>query len=285
MFKIGEFSKIAQVSGRLLRYYDQIDLLKPAHTDPATGARYYSASQLPRLNRILALKELGLTLEQVGTLLDEDISTEEIRGMLIMKKAQVAQTLQEEFERLQHIESRIQQIDEDGTLKDYDVVVKEVPTQGYFALRHTFADLAEARALLGEVQRALPGAVKNRALGYLALVVYSEYYETENLDMAMGFLLNEPVEARLALGEGLVMTPQNLPGTQTMVSAIRVGGIEMSHISYSAIGVWVEENGYQFAGPGREVFLRNPLLGDEGEPVTEIQFPVKRATPAEFLLT
>jgi MerR HTH family regulatory protein len=60
MFRIGEFSQVARVSGRLLRYYDSIGLLHPVRIDPQTGYRYYSASQLPRLNRILALKELGL---------------------------------------------------------------------------------------------------------------------------------------------------------------------------------------------------------------------------------
>src|SRR5581483_10239178 len=59
MFRIGEFSKIARVSGRLLRYYDEIGLLSPQSIDPETGYRYYSARQLPRLNRILVLKELG----------------------------------------------------------------------------------------------------------------------------------------------------------------------------------------------------------------------------------
>ena len=60
MFRIGEFSQIARVSGRLLRYYDSIGLLRPVRTDPQTGYRYYSAAQLGELNRILALKELGL---------------------------------------------------------------------------------------------------------------------------------------------------------------------------------------------------------------------------------
>ncbi len=56
MYTVGEFSRIAQVSKRLLRYYDQIDLLKPDHSDPATGYRYYSAGQMTELNRILALR-------------------------------------------------------------------------------------------------------------------------------------------------------------------------------------------------------------------------------------
>src|SRR5215475_7733944 len=79
MFKIGESSKIAQVSGRLLRYYDDIGLFKPQHIDPWTGYRYYTADQLPRLNRILALKELGLSLDQVKQLMESDIDADEIR--------------------------------------------------------------------------------------------------------------------------------------------------------------------------------------------------------------
>ena len=66
MFKIGDFSRIARVSCRLLRYYDEIGLLKPGSTERDTGYRYYSASQLPRLNRILVLKELGLSLEEIA---------------------------------------------------------------------------------------------------------------------------------------------------------------------------------------------------------------------------
>ena len=66
MFKIGEFAQIAQVSDNLLRHYDAIDLLKPIHVDEWTGYRYYSAAQLPQLNRILALKDLGLSLEDAG---------------------------------------------------------------------------------------------------------------------------------------------------------------------------------------------------------------------------
>ena len=80
MFRIGEFSKIAQVSGRLLRYYDEIGLFKPEHIDEASGYRLYSARQLPDLNRILALKELGLTLEQIAPLVNGAVSQDELRA-------------------------------------------------------------------------------------------------------------------------------------------------------------------------------------------------------------
>jgi DNA-binding transcriptional MerR regulator len=66
MFRIGEFSHLARVSKRLLQFYDEIGLLKPARVDLQAGYRYYSARQLPRLNRILALKELGFSLGTIA---------------------------------------------------------------------------------------------------------------------------------------------------------------------------------------------------------------------------
>jgi DNA-binding transcriptional MerR regulator len=102
MFRIGEFAQIAQVSTRQLRFYDQLGLLQPVRADAQTGYRYYSIRQLPRLNSILALKELGLSLEQIAPLLKDAISTAELRGMLTMKRAQVEQALHEEAARLRH---------------------------------------------------------------------------------------------------------------------------------------------------------------------------------------
>ena len=61
MFKIGDFSKLSRVSVKTLRYYDELGLLKPANVDDFTGYRYYVIDQMPRLNRILALKDLGFS--------------------------------------------------------------------------------------------------------------------------------------------------------------------------------------------------------------------------------
>lgn len=66
MFKISEFSRFTRVSVKMLRHYDEIGLLRPAHIDPVNNYRYYSADQLPRLNRIIALKDLGFSLSEIG---------------------------------------------------------------------------------------------------------------------------------------------------------------------------------------------------------------------------
>ena len=154
MFRIGEFSQIARVSGRLLRYYDSIGLLRPQRIDPETGYRYYSAGQLEQLNRILALKELGLSLDQVARMLDERISPAEIRGMLTLKKAELEQSLAAEAARLRHIESRLAQIEQQGSLGDYDVILKSAPASPFLALRATYARFEDVAAALQDIAHA-----------------------------------------------------------------------------------------------------------------------------------
>jgi DNA-binding transcriptional MerR regulator len=100
MFKIGDFSKLSRVSIKALRLYDEMRLLKPIQVDQFTSYRYYCASQLPRLNRILAFKDLGFSLEQILKLLDEDLSLAEIRGMLRLKQAELQNYIETEQARL-----------------------------------------------------------------------------------------------------------------------------------------------------------------------------------------
>ena len=127
MFKIGEFSRFSQVSVKTLRYYDQIGLLKPAEVDDFTGYRYYSASQLPRINRILALKDLGLSLKQITQLLEEDMTPDQIRGILRLKQVEIQQQVQQEQARLARVEWRLKQIEREETMPTQEVVLKKVP--------------------------------------------------------------------------------------------------------------------------------------------------------------
>src|SRR5262245_40344452 len=188
MFRIGEFAQIAQVSGRQLRFYDQLGLLQPAHIDPQTGYRYYSIRQLPRLNSILALKELGLSLDQIAPLLKDGISPGELRAMLTMKRAQLEQTLREEEARLKHIESRIAQIDSAGGIGDYDVIVKQVAPTPFLSCHASCENFDEAVRVVRSV--ALDGTRQIRApLRDKLIVVVRNDYDGEKLDIEVGFSL------------------------------------------------------------------------------------------------
>ena len=104
MFKIGDFSRLCRITVRTLRYYDEIGLLKPVKIDTFTGYRYYSVDQLPRLIRIAMLKSLGLSLDEIRELLDNNLPTGHIRQLLQVKRSEIKQRLNEDEDRLQENE-------------------------------------------------------------------------------------------------------------------------------------------------------------------------------------
>jgi DNA-binding transcriptional MerR regulator len=274
MFRIGEFSKIAQVPGSVLRYYDEIGLLKPDHVDRWTGYRYYSARQLPRLHRILALKELGLTLDQITQMVNEEVQAAEIRGMLKLKKAQVEQTVQEEMARLRQIEARLQLIDT-ADAPTFDIVLKSVPSQQYLSVREILPSPEAALGIMSELVRLLPAQLAEGALGHFTTVVHSETLETDRLDIELGAILTTAKMRPITLPGDRLLKVNTLPAIERMATVMRVGGFENNCRSYGTIGQWVAENGYTIAGPGREVLIKPPRIGHIDEMVTEIQFPVE----------
>src|SRR5258708_25618203 len=150
MFRIGDFSRLTQVTVKALRYYDDLGLLRPAHVDRDTGYRYYSGAQVVRLNRILALKELGLSLEQIGPLLDADLAADQLRAMLQIKQAETAQRIEQEQARLARIEAWLREVGNDPSARP-DVVVKRIEAQRVALIR----EVLPARADVGRLFRAL----------------------------------------------------------------------------------------------------------------------------------
>jgi DNA-binding transcriptional MerR regulator len=277
MFRIGEFAQIAQVSARQLRFYDQLGLLQPAHIDAQTGYRYYSIRQLPRLNGILALKELGLSLEQIGPLLKDKISPTELRAMLTLKRAEVERSLRAEETRLRHIESRIAQIDRNGGTEGFDVILKSVEPTPFLSLQCSCADADEVvrmvRLVAEDGTRQIRPALRDKLI-----VVARNDHDDEKLHLEIGFSLTRPSNAGVRLTGGYLLHASELSAVETMATLVRPGTNMESHRSFGAVGTWIEANNYQIAGPCREVFLE-PITGPPGfeGALVEIQFPIRPA--------
>jgi len=142
MYGIATVAGLAQVSVRTLRYYDELGLLRPVWTDPDTGHRWYAPNQLHRLHRILALRDLGVSLADIGRLLDEGVTAEELRGILLLRRAEATERMAAEAERLARVEARLEQLKEKD-MADYDVVVKGVEAVWAAVLSEQVADVSE----------------------------------------------------------------------------------------------------------------------------------------------
>lgn len=271
MIRIGDFSKLSQVSIKTLRYYDELGLLKPVHVDEFTGYRYYSAEQLPRLNRILALKDLGLSLEQVTQVLHEDVSPEQLRGMLRLQQARLQQHISEEQARLARVEARLQEINREHTMPDYDVILKQVEPQLVASIRDTLPRYPAVGRLFGVLERYLARASAYNPDLIGAAIWHDEDYKTHDIDAEAVIYLKQPVPES---GRVKVYT---LPAA-TMASVIHKGAYNRFNQAYEAIMRWIEANGYSIVGPNREIYLycTEPVRQDDETYVTEIQFPVAK---------
>jgi DNA-binding transcriptional MerR regulator len=271
VLKIGEIARIAQVSIATLRYYDQCGLLKPLELDPETGYRYYSLAQLPRLNRILALKELGFPLEQIAQLLVEDLSFEQLHGMFKLKQAQTQQMVDREQERLTRIAARLRQIEQEGKLPTYEVLMKQVEDLRVVSYRETVPFVDGFRRGYQRVvdyldqQHIQPGSP-------VLFLLHSRSEQREDglyIDMEAAI----PLSAALAGNEQIAS--KTLPGG-LMACAIHPGADLFLGQAYAALYRWIKENDYQVIGLPRLVCLRYGEQMNSGHSVTEVQFPVAK---------
>ncbi|SFW87255.1 MerR family transcriptional regulator [Amycolatopsis australiensis] len=268
MFSIGDFARHGRVSVRMLRHYDALGLLRPARVDPATGYRSYEASQLARLNRIVALKELGFTLEQVATLLADEVPAERVRGMLTLRRAQLQAALAEGAARLARVEARLRTIEDEGRPPAYDVVVKELPATRVVELTGVAAGFGPeaigpvVRPLCAELGRRLASADVTPA-GRLTC-----YYEQRGEDEVV---VHAAVPASVGAGELNGLAVAELPRTRA-ATLVHHGAIDGVLPSWQAVTRWITAHGLSSAGPQRELYLDCP--DDPAAWVTELQEPV-----------
>lgn len=273
MIRIGDFSKLSRVSVKTLRFYDEMGLLKPVSVDRFTAYRSYEFDQLPRLHRILALKDLGFSLEEIGQLLAEALSAEQMRGMLKLRRAEIRQKVQEESERLERVEARLRQIEQEEEMSKYEVVIKKVEPIRVASVRGVVPTPPEQGPLWGELGDYL--AMKNvRPVG----VCLALYHDEDTRERDWDIEVCEPIDANLPATERVKI--HNLPAVETMACTIHHGPFVTICEAYEAIMKWVDSNGYHIAGPCREHYLRPPKVdGNQNDPetVSEIQFPVAKA--------
>ncbi len=273
MLKIGDFSRLSQVSVKALRYYDEIGLLAPAHIDPFTNYRYYSVDQLPRLNRILALKDLGLSLDEIARLVAQDLTPAQIEELLRRKQAEIERTLAEEQARLARVAARLRQIEREGRLPEHEVVIKPVEALRVAAARTVIAHYGAAGPLFEALSAFLAAAGLDPAACYPWL---SLYHDPGYRDREVDTTVAAPVGRALPDADRVRVI--ELPAVATMACVVHRGPYEDLGGAYRALMGYLQANGLTISGPNRQLYLHGPNQDTApGDYVTEVQFPVQPA--------
>jgi len=254
----------------MLRHYDRLGLLVPDVVDPDSGYRWYGVEQLVTLHRLLALRDLGFGLEQIGAILKSELPVGELRGMLRLRHAELGQTVTEEQHRLQRVEAHLRAIERKDAMSAQDVVIKTTEplrvgemcgVAGALDPEHiapVFIELAPTVAAAIGRQGAQPG-------------LFVGYYDDPEDDGSVN------VHVAFEVGDQDIASADGLEVVDLLVievaSVIHEGSMETVTPVYESLVRWIEDSGYLLAGHSRELYHQ---MGEHGPLVTELQMPIAR---------
>jgi DNA-binding transcriptional MerR regulator len=273
MLKISDFARIGQVSIFTLRYYDEIKLLQPVHVDPENGYRYYEVSQLARLHRILALKDVGFELAQIMLILDQEVSSEALQKMLHVKEIEVRNHIQQEQDRLAHIEARLKSLERGESMPTYEVILKSVKPMTVISTRDIVPTIMEkvryANDLLDFIKQQ-----RVKPVGPILYLYYEEEYTNVDMDIEVAIPVEHSSVGTLTAYRGERITVRALPAEELVACVLYHGSPYMIDSAFHSLGTWIEANGYSIIGVCRKIILSR--CGGLDDSVIEIQFPVEK---------
>lgn len=274
MFRIGEFSKLTQVTVRMLRHYDQTGLLKPAKIDPITGYRMYSAEQIPILNKIIYLRDSGFQVSEIQAVLltKDDCSLAEL---LDKKYKAIQHTIQAEKIQLKRIELAKKELLDSKNEMHYQVSVKLIPSCHVLSLRKIIPDYYAE----GELWTTLSEFSKKNHIPIANDEAFSIYHDTgykeENVDVE----LCVPVQKTINNQGGF--TFRDTDPVSSMACTMVYGPFSNIAEAYISLAKWLQQNNqFHMSGQNRQIVHRGPWNETDPEKyLTEIQIPLDQFSP------
>lgn len=269
-FKIGEFSKLSQVTIKTLRHYEEVGLLIPFEVDQWSGYRYYDISQLEKIGHIIYLKKVGFSLDEIKEVFDIDGEWPSIDAI-----EQKLKCNQQEIKRLiwQQLELEKLRISLHKTKAMENITIKSLPSQVFVSYRKTidsYADLFDLcpNVIAPEMYRL---ECKCTSPGYCFTVEHDGEYTGHNIDI-------EYFEAVEEIGPNSdILKFKELPVIEKALCMNHIGPYDEMPKSFAKLYSYLENNGYQQAGLPRFCYIDGIWNKDsEEEWLTEIQIPIEK---------
>ncbi len=272
MLKIGDFSKLSRISIRMLRYYDEIGLLRPAEIDPDSLYRYYAEHQLQTASRILALRDMGFGLAAIGEMLQCYHDTERMEAYFCSREVELQHLAEETAYRLQLLDTARQSLRKDKNDMNYNVTVKTIPARTVAAVRMVLPSYeAEGMAwgVLMEETAQMNLIPDDPCL--CSAVFYDNEYKESNVTVE----IQKTVRGNYADTKHVKFKTE--PAV-TVASAIHNGSYRGLDAAMGSVAQWVQSNGFAFNGAAFLIYHISPHeTQNPDEFVTEICYPVRKA--------
>lgn len=268
MFRIGEFSKITQVSIRMLRYYDENGLLIPEKVDEATGYRLYSGNQIEQLKRIIFLKDLGFHVKKIKQLLTE-WETDRIKEELEHQKRELECIIQNENERLLRIHASLKDIERQKLHLSTQIVIKNLPSLPVISIRRILPDYFSECLLWKELSERLP-----EANGMACFSIYHDFdYRERDVDIEACII----DDGRPLSGRKELFGCRRTEMVERAACFMVYGPYENISTAYREFGLWLENHPeYRMCGGNRQICHVSSCDTDNpDEYITELQVPIE----------
>lgn len=267
MYRIGLFSKINKVTIKTLRYYDEMGLLKPAFVDEENGYRYYTSEQLPVLHKIISLRQIGFSIDEILLIIKGNDPYE----LFEKRKNEIIKSIEESNRQLSQIQYYLKNIKEDFSMS-YEVVLKELPEVIVYSKRMVIPSYDAYFQIIPqigeEVKKANPG-LKCQVPEYCFVIYHDGEYKEKDIDV-------EFCEAVTAFGNDTeTIKFKKMEKVEAAACVYHKGPYSTISNGYSAVFTWIAQNGYIISGNPRESYIDGIWnKEDENQWLTEIQVPL-----------
>lgn len=268
MFKIGDFSKLSSTSIRMLRHYDEIGLLEPEKIDDGSGFRYYSASQLERINKINLFKKFGFSLAIIKEILYQDV---DIQKYLEIREKELLEELADIQNKTKQLRSLQEVLSEHTEIINYHVQYKILPAQKVMSLRKTITNFQDEQEIWQEMyDKAKQLKVKFPPNSTAISVYYDKEFKEESVDLE----IQSTIKTLYENTENVVF--YEVPERE-VASVIFHGSFEQMPQVTLAIANWIETNAYEIAGPTFIISHVSPAMDeDEDHWISEVCYQIKK---------
>lgn len=269
MLQIGVFSLLTRISIRMLRHYNDVGLLIPAHIDNETNYRFYDESQLPVANKIQALRSMGLGIPAVKEILKEYDDVASLVKYLNIQVMQKQEELRNIENHLSQLKTTIKRLEKTDDLVQCSIVVKEIPEHNVASMR----DIIFARMQEGELWNALYREltalnIKKAKPAFYYGIFHNEGYVENNLDVEVQI----EVVGNYADTEHIKF--KTIPTTLAATITYQ-GAYELLPEMWETLAGWAKDNNYEFSGEIFNIYHVFPQDKYNAETfITEACFPI-----------
>jgi len=270
VFKIGEFSRLTNLTIRALHHYETIGLLVPKKIDEFTNYRYYSTEQLEIVNRIKILQSIGLPLKAIKEVLYSD-NPNTLNTYYDIRKFEIEEEINNLKIKQKLVDEYSKRMKEGISMEKYNVELKKVPSRKVMSLRKIIPTFSEESKLWEKLYAEL---VKQNVKMTTPPKGMSLYHDKEYKDTDADVEVQSEIVGNYKDTDEIKFFDTS---DFTMASVVFNGSYEQMPEINQAIGLWIEANGYELSGPMINIPHVSPAQEDNPDKwVTEAGYIVKK---------